>query len=116
MMNRGICFMLPDGTEAMLPLHIFRCGKDTIIRIGDNVLNFTEDGRFDGEECHVDDLPPNDPMVQVLMEALEQSEMNSGLPPETFYYPEGTPGRDAEERSMLALSGAITRNGREVMN
>jgi hypothetical protein len=101
-MSKGICFRLPDGSVAMLPLHVFRVSGSTVIRIGETTLTFDEAGRFDGEELHMVGGDAGD--VAKLTAALEQSAKNQGQAPESFYFEEGSPGRVQEERSRAALA------------
>lgn len=100
-MSRGVCFRLPDGSVVLLPLHVFRSGESTVIRIGDTALYFNEDGTFDGEECHMTGAGEQD-MAQ-LQSMLKESGENQGEAPETPYFGEGSPGREREERSVRAL-------------
>ena len=105
-MSRGICFRLPDGSVAMLPLHIFRSAGSTVIRLGDTALFFDDDGRFDGEELHAVGAQPGDleRLREAIMPALAQSAQNQGEAPESFYFEVGSPGREREERSRAALA------------
>ena len=69
-MSKGVVFVHEDGaTFEMVPLQVFICGSQTVIRIGRNALFFDKDGKFDGSESSVAGFAPDSPEAALLREA-----------------------------------------------
>ena len=100
-MSKAVVFVHEDGkTFEMAPLQVFiGGGGQTLIRIGRNVLFFDKDGRFDGTESRVDELPQDSPEAEMLREAFAVQGSYKGLPPDEPHFQPGSPGHEAETRS-----------------
>ena len=105
MMSRGVPFVIEteeeQGFVTMLPMQVWRATTgQTLLRIGNNLFVFDEDGSFDGTEhkCHG---PPE--AEKAMNEILDKSGENKGLAPDEPYFSPGSPGW---EREVLAWKDA----------
>ncbi len=89
-----VCKLIPlmiEGRCVKVPFQVFRSVTGTMIRIGDNVLHFGDDGTYDGVETKF--APETDKeQIQLYVDALSECSPYRGLAPETAYHQPGTPG------------------------
>lgn len=100
--SAGAIFVL-KGQLVLAPVQGFKLDTgEQVIRIGDTILFFDQEGNFDGSEIK---LPGSMmPAPGDAQELAEKAHENLGKPPENFYFERDSPGHAAEKRAREELS------------
>lgn len=95
-MCREIVWLREDGKSFdRVPFQVFEAEGRTLIRIGRNLLRFTENGTLAGNECKVvQPLTPSE--EQTLTRAFDETGALKDLAPQTPYFHPETIGHEYE--------------------